>query len=63
MYDEPIKKPSKSEVDTAIEILRGLSLYSENGNVMRSFLQRIESFVETQRSECKRQTSIADYIS
>lgn len=62
VYDAPINKPSKNEVDTAIETLRSLSLYSKNGNDMRSFLQRLESFVETDRTECKRQASIADYF-
>ena len=62
VYDVPIKKPSKNEVDTAIKMLRSLSLYRKNGNDMRSFLQRLESFVETNRTERKRQASITDYF-
>ena len=43
-------------------MLRGLSLYSKNGNNMRSFLRHLESFVETDRTKCQRQTGIADYF-
>ena len=43
-------------VDTAIETLKSLSLYSKTGIYMRSVFTALESFVDSDRSECKRQS-------
>ena len=45
VFDEPIDKPTQTEIGNALETLQNLCLFNESGDDMRLLLQRFESLV------------------
>ena len=43
VFDEPIDKPTQTEIGNALETLQNLCLFNKIGNDMRQLLQRFES--------------------
>ena len=42
VFDEPIDKPTQTEIGNALETLQNLCLFNKSGDDMRLFLQRFE---------------------
>ena len=62
IFDEPINKPTKAEIENALETLQNVCLFNASGDDMRQLLQRFESLFVIDERNAKKQTSIINFF-
>ena len=62
VFDEPINKPTQTEIGNALETLQNLCLFNKSGHDMRLLLQRFESLVLKDELAVKKQSSIFNFF-
>ena len=61
-FDEPIDKPTQTEIWNALETLQNLCLFNKSGDDMRLLLQRFESLVLKDELAVRKQSSIFNFF-
>ena len=62
VFDEPIDKPSQTEIGNAQETLENLCLFNKSGDDMRLLLQCFESLVLKNELAVRKQSSIFNFF-
>ena len=62
VFDEPIDKPTQTEIGNALETLQNLCLFNKSGDDMRLLLQRFESLVLKDELAVRKQSSIFNFF-
>ncbi|XP_057312199.1 tigger transposable element-derived protein 4-like [Hydractinia symbiolongicarpus] len=62
VFDEPVSKPTKSEINTAVETLQNACLFTDDGNDMQRLLLRFEDLFLKSEMKNKKQTSILSFF-
>ena len=62
VFDEPIDKPTQTEIGNALETLQNLCLFKKSGDDMRLLLQRFESLVLKDELAVRKQSSIFNFF-
>ena len=62
VFDEPIDKPTQTEIRIALETLQNLCLFNKSGDDMRLLLQRFESLVLKDELAFRKQSSIFNFL-
>ena len=62
VFDEPIDKPTQTEIGNALETLQNLCLFNKSGDDMRLLLQRFESLVLKDELAVRKQSIIFNFI-
>ena len=62
VFDEPIDKPTQTEIGNALETLQSLCLFNKSGDDMRLLLQRFESLVLKDELAVRKQSSIFNFF-
>ena len=62
VFDEPVSKPTKSEINTAVETLQNACLFTDDGNDMQRLLLRFEDLFLKSEMNNKKQTSILSFF-
>ena len=62
VFDEPIDKPTETEIGNALETLQNLCLFNKSGDDMRLLLQRFESLVLKDVLGVRKQSSIFNFL-
>ena len=62
VFDEPIDKPTQTEIGNALETLQNLCLFNKTGDDMRLLLQRFESLVLKNELVLRKQSSIFSFF-
>lgn len=63
VFDEPVNKPTKLEINTAIETLQNACLFTGDGNDMQHLLHRFEDLLLKNDINKKKQSSILNFFS
>ena len=62
LFDEPIDKPTQTEIGNALETLQNLCLFNKSGDDMRLLLQCYESLVLKDELAVRKQSSIFSFF-
>ena len=62
LFDEPIDKPSQTEIGNALETFQNLCLFNKSGDDIRLLLQRFESLVLKDELVVRKQSSIFNFF-
>ena len=62
VFDEPIDKPTQTEIGNALETLQNLYLFNKSWDDMRLLLQRFESLVLKDELAVRKQSSIFNFL-
>ena len=62
VFDEPIDKPTQTEIGNALETLQNLCLFKKSGDDMRLLLQRFEFLVLKDELAVRKQSSIFNFF-
>ena len=61
VFNEPIDKPTQTEIGNAVETFQNLCLFNKSGDYMR-FLQRFESLVLKDELAVRKQSNIFNFF-
>ena len=61
-FSPPLARPSKSDVEEALDKLQGLSLFSSYGNEIRHLTLKIEIFLNKERTESLKQSHLPSFL-
>ena len=61
VFDEPVNKPTETEIGNALETLQNLCLFNKSGDDMRLLLQRFESLVLKDELAVRKQSNIFNF--
>ena len=62
VFDEPIDKPTQTEIGNALETSQNLCLFNKSGHDMRLLLQRFESLVLKDELAVRKQSCIFNFF-
>ena len=62
VFDDPIGKPTQTEIGNALETLKNLCLFNKSGDDMRLLLQCFESLVLKDELAVRKQSSIFNFF-
>ena len=62
VFDEPIDKPTRTEIGNALETLQNLCLFNKSGDDVRLLLQRFETLVLKDELAVRKQSSIFNFF-
>ena len=62
LFDEPINKPTQTEIENALETLQNLCIFNKSGDDMHLLLQRFESLVLKDELAVRKQSSIFNFF-
>ena len=61
-FDQGREKPSRSEVESSLDVLKDTALYSDNGGEMQSIIFKFEKLYRTERLNSLKQKDITDFF-
>ena len=61
-FSPPLTRPSKSDVEEALDKLQDLSLFSSYGNEIQSLTLKIETSLNKERMESLKQSYVTDFF-